>query len=180
MRKLPSKEELHKAAAKRIGDIIEPNLKVLFCGINPGLYSAYSGYHFGRPGNRFWKALFLSGFTNRLLHPSEQRELLGYKFGITNIVDRASVSAKELTVEEYIEGGKQLRLKIEKFRPQWVAFVGVEAYRKAFGRPKANKGKQDELISKTNVWVLPSPSGLNAHYNLQDLANLFKELRLSL
>lgn len=180
MRKLPSAEELAKATSRQVADLIAPNLKLLFCGINPGLYSAYSGYHFARPGNRFWRVLFAAGFTNRLLHPSEQKEILSLGYGITNLVDRPSVSAAELTVSEFVEGGKRLTKKLAESSPQWVAFVGVEAYRKAFSKPKAKIGRQEELISGVKVWVLPSPSGLNAHYSVADLTALFSALRLSL
>ena len=177
MSKFPTKDELTKTVTKRIDDLIRPNLTVLFCGINPGLYSAYSGYHFGRPGNRFWRVLFMAGFTKRLLQASEQKELLTYNFGITNLVDRPSVSAAELTVEEFVEGGKALRKKLLQYKPKWVAFVGVEAYRKAFGKPKAKVGKQEEDLEGVMVWVLPSPSGLNAHYTVQELSDLFAALR---
>jgi TDG/mug DNA glycosylase family protein len=177
MKKLPPAAELKQSASKQVADLIAPNLKLLFCGINPGLYSAYSGYHFARPGNRFWRVLFMAGFTNRLLHPSEQKQILAYGYGITNLVNRPSASAAELSVAEYVEGGKQLTKKLREYAPQWVAFVGVEAYRKAFSRPKATVGRQEEKISGVNVWVLPSPSGLNAHYSVADLATLFKELK---
>ena len=179
MNKFPTKQELSQATSKTITDLLQSNLKLLFCGINPGLYSAYTGYHFARPGNRFWKAIYKAGFTPKLLHPSEQKELLQYGYGITNIVDRPSVSAAELTIHEYVEGGKRLQKKLLEFKPQWVAFVGIEAYRKAFNKPKAKIGNQREQIQGVNVWVLPSPSGLNAHYSLDDLVGLFKELRLA-
>lgn len=175
--KIPSKQQLATVITKRLDDLIIPNLKLLFCGINPGLYSAYTGYNFARPGNRFWKALHMSGFTKRLLQASEQRELLDMGYGITNLVDRPSSSAAELSIDEYIEGGRELRRKLLKFKPVWVAFVGVDAYRKAFGKPKAIIGNQHEKLEEVNVWVLPSPSGLNAHYSLEDLAALFGELR---
>lgn len=124
--------------------------------------------------------LFLSEFTKRLLHPSEKKELLSLGYGITNIVDRPSVSAAELTVSEYIEGGKRLESKLVEFKPAWIAFVGVEAYRKAFSKPKAKIGKQEEMLSGVKVWVLPSPSGLNAHYSVENLCGLFKALRVQL
>lgn len=178
MKTLPSAAELVQAKNRRVADIIAPDLKLLFCGINPGLYSAYMGYHFARPGNRFFKALFTAGFTERLLHPSKQHTLLSNGYGITNLVDRPSAAASELTVEEFIEGGRALTVKLAKFRPRWVAFVGVESYRKAFSKPKALVGRQDEKIEGVQVWVLPSPSGLNAHYSMIDLTRLFKELRL--
>ncbi|CAN5179375.1 G/U mismatch-specific DNA glycosylase [soil metagenome] len=174
---IPVKKELLASKDKTIGDIIKHELKVLFCGINPGLFSAYSGFHFGRPGNRFWKALYMGGFTDRLFNPSEQQELVDYGYGITNMVDRATLSAAELTLQEYTTGGIKLREKIKKYKPEWCAFVGIEAYRKAFNKPHAIVGKQPEPIGDTNIWVLPSPSGLNAHYTPIMLAEVFAELK---
>jgi double-stranded uracil-DNA glycosylase len=175
--KRPSRADLLAAAAKTIPDIIAPNLKVLFCGINPGLYSAYTGLHFARPGNRFWPALHTAGFTKRLLHPSEQWELLKLGYGITNLVGRASASADELGAEEFVAGGKKVLAKVRRFRPRFVAFVGVGAYRTAFDRPNSKLGLQGETIGESKLWVLPSTSGLNAHYRAADLAKLFRELR---
>jgi TDG/mug DNA glycosylase family protein len=162
-----------------VPDVIAPGLSVLFCGINPGLYSAYTGHHFARPGNRFWPTLFAAGFTPRLLHPSEELELLPLGYGITNVVRRASASADELTVEEMIRGGKQLRARVRRYRPRYLAVLGVGAYRVAFRQPKARLGLQPETIGETRLWVLPNPSGLNAHYQAAFLASLFRELRIS-
>lgn len=156
--------------------MIAPNLAVLFCGINPGLYTAAIGHHFGRPGNRFWPALYSAGITPRLLTPYEERELLNYGYGITNLVARATATAAELTKAELVEGGKNLEAKVKMYAPRMVAFLGVTAYRAAFDRPKAQTGPQPELISSTRLWVLPNPSGLNAHYRLEDLAALFREI----
>ncbi len=157
-------------------DVIGDGLRVLFCGINPGLMSAAKGQHFARPGNRFWPALHLSGFTPRQLRPDEQAELLAYRLGITNVVDRPSARADELTRAEYIAGGEKLVEKVLRYRPEWLAVVGVTAYRDAFGERTAQMGKQDRMIGDTRVWILPNPSGLNAHYTLPKLADAFAEL----
>jgi G:T/U mismatch-specific DNA glycosylase len=176
----PSPEDLRDAVNRTTEDLIDYDLKVLFCGINPGLYSGATGWHFARPGNRFWKALYLAGFTERVLHPSEELELLESGFGITSFVKRTTARADELTTEEFLQGGKILVRKIEKYRPHTLAVLGIGAYRAAFRNPKAKLGLQREKIGETNVWLLPNPSGLNAHYQLNDLARLFRELRESL
>jgi TDG/mug DNA glycosylase family protein len=175
----PSKEELIAAAGKSVPDVIARGLRVLFCGINPGLYTAAVGHHFARPGNRFWPALHAAGFTDRLLSPFEEHELLRKGYGITNVVGRATATAAELAMEEYVAGGEILELKVRRFRPKFLAVLGVGAYRTAFDRPKAKLGLQPELIRETFIWVLPNPSGLNAHYQPKDLARLFGELRLA-
>jgi TDG/mug DNA glycosylase family protein len=158
-------------------DLIAPGLKVLFCGINPSVYSAVVGYHFARPGNRFWPALYASGFTERLLAPHEQGELLALGYGITNVVERATVSADVLTAGEFAEGGRRLEEKVRCYRPRYLAVLGIGAWRTAFGQPRASLGPQPETLGGTRVWVLPNPSGLNAHYRPEDLARLFGELR---
>lgn len=158
-------------------DVVAPGLHVLFCGINPGLMSAATGHHFARPGNRFWPALYRSGFTPRQLLPAEQHELLAYGLGITNIVDRPSATAAELTRDELVAGGNQLVQKVRRWKPDWLAVVGVTAYRTAFAEPKAKLGRQDRQIGTTKVWILPNPSGLNAHFTPTTLAAAFAELR---
>jgi len=150
---------------------------VLFCGINPGLYTAAVGHHFARPGNRFWPALYAGGFTDRVLSPFAERELLKSGYGITNVVARATNSADQLTREEIIAGGEQLRAKVLRYRPRVLAILGLGAYRTAFNQPKACVGRQDETIGDTVLWVLPNPSGLNANYQAADLARLFRELK---
>jgi len=157
--------------------VIAPGLRVLFCGINPGLYSTAVGCHFGRPGNRFWPVLHASGFTPRRLAPREQRELLELGCGITNVVSHTTARADELTDEEVIAGGRALRSKVRRHQPAYLAVLGVGAYRTAFGRRDAGVGLQYDAIGETRVWVLPNPSGLNAHYSAVDLAALFAELR---
>ena len=176
----PTKEELLAAVDRRVPDVIAPELKVLFCGINPGLYSAAVGHHFARPGNRFWPTLYRSGFTPRLLSPAEERELLPLGLGITNIVDRASAAADELTERELEAGGRRLRQKLKRYRPRVLAVLGVGAYRAAFRQKDARLGRQLERIEETAVWVMPNPSGLNAHYRLDQLAELFTALRRSI
>lgn len=135
-------------------------------------------HHFARPGNRFWPALFVAGFTPRRLAPEEERELLELGYGITNVVDRGTATAAELTADEMAAGGKRLVAKVRRFRPAVLTILGVGAYRAAFGRPRAAIGLQAERIADTVVWVLPNPSGLNANYTLADLANLFRDVRV--
>lgn len=157
--------------------MVAGGLRVLFCGINPGLLSAATGHHFARPGNRFWPVLHLSGFTPRLLAPAEQQELLSYRLGITNVVARATARADELSAEEFREGGRILTAKVERLRPQWLAVVGITAYRTAFGVPKAVIGPQERTIGTTRIWALPNPSGLNAHWTAASMAEEFARLR---
>jgi TDG/mug DNA glycosylase family protein len=173
----PTKQQLIEAAGKTLPDVIGPRLSVLFCGINPGLYTAAVGHHFARPGNRFWPALYKSGFTNRLLSPFEERELLKLRLGVTNVVAHATAAASELTKEDIVKGGRALRAKVRRYQPRILAILGVGAYRHAFRQPKATIGAQTEPIGDTRVWVLPNPSGLNANYQLPDLVWLFSELR---
>ncbi|RIV36952.1 G/U mismatch-specific DNA glycosylase [Micromonospora radicis] len=173
----PSREELAAAADKTLPDVIATGLDVLFVGINPGLWSAATGWHFARPGNRFWPALHRSGFTPRLLHPSEQDVLPGLGLGITNLVARASARADELTAAELVAGARELTDKVARYRPRWVAVVGVTAYRVGFARPRADFGRQREPLAGADLWVLPNPSGLNAHYTPVSLAAAFAALR---
>ena len=176
----PTPADLAAAAGRRVPDVLAPGLRVLFCGINPGLWSAAVGHHFARPGNRFWKALHRSGFTQRLLAPDEEAELLRLGLGITNLVDRASAGAADLTAEELHAGADRLVAKVVSARPRVVAVLGVGAYRTAFARPKATVGPRPDPIGGATAWVLPNPSGLNAHYQLADLVEAFAELRRSL
>jgi TDG/mug DNA glycosylase family protein len=173
----PTKEQLLAATNKTVRDVIAPDLRVLFCGINPGLYTAAVGHHFARPGNRFWPALFAGGFTERLLSPFDESELLKAGFGVTNVVRRTTATADLLSKEEILEGGKRLTAKVLRYRPRVLAILGVGAYRVAFNQSKAVVGRQKEMIGATIVWVLPNPSGLNANYQAADLARLFRELR---
>nr|WP_296071235.1 G/U mismatch-specific DNA glycosylase [uncultured Actinoplanes sp.] len=173
----PTPAEIAAAAGRTIPDLVGPGLRVLFSGINPSLYSAATGHHFARPGNRFWPALHRSGFTDRLLHPSEQSLLPAAGLGITNVVARATARADELSAAELVAGGEILAALAARWQPEFVAVLGVTAYRTAFARPKARIGPQDERMGDVAVWVLPNPSGLNAHFQLDDLAREFAELR---
>jgi TDG/mug DNA glycosylase family protein len=173
----PTPAELAAARDLTIPDVAAPGLRVLFCGINPGLYSAATGYHFARPGNRFWPALFKSGFTPRQFDPSEQDQLLGLGLGITNVAARATARADELSPDELRTGGQLLLAKAGRLKPRWLAILGVTAYRTAFGIKGAVVGPQGEAFGTTRVWVLPNPSGLNAHWSAQALAEEFARLR---
>lgn len=173
----PTKDELLAAADATLPDVIAPGLSVLFVGINPGLWSAATGHHFARPGNRFWPALYGSGFIPRQLAPDEQDELLDYGIGITNLVARASAKAEELTTAELRAGARELTERADRYRPVVVAMVGITAYRTAFGRKAAVFGEQPESIAESRLWVLPNPSGLNASWTAPKLAAAFAELR---
>ena len=176
----PTKADLAAAAGKSIKDVVAPNLDVLFCGINPGLYTAATGHHFARPGNRFWPALFAAGFTPRLLHPSEQRELLKLGCGVTNLVNRATVAADELGADDLRDGRDRLERTVRRYKPRIVAVVGIGAYRVAFDRPRATLGPQEERLAGARLWVLPNTSGLNANHRPADFAKAFSTLRKAL
>ena len=175
----PTRAELLAAKGQTVADVIAPKLQVLFCGINPGLYSGYTGYHFARPGNRFWPALYAAGFTPRLLRPDDESELLPLGYGVTNLVARATATAAELSKAELMDGGRALAAKVAFYQPRVVAVLGIGAYRSAFGRPAAVLGRQDERLGEACIWVLPNPSGLNAHYSLAALAEVYREFRES-
>lgn len=173
----PTRADLLAAADKTLRDVIAPRLRVLFCGINPGLYSAATGHHFARPGNRFWPTLHRAGFTDRLLSPWEDRELLEQGYGLTNLVARTTAGADELSADELMAGRRRLFSKVKRYAPRYLAVLGVSAYRSAFQHPKAELGRQLEPLGSAIVWVLPNPSGLNAHHQLADLVRLFAALR---
>ena len=174
----PAQEQLLAARDTTIPDVVAPGLRVLFAGINPGLYSAATGYHFARPGNRFWPALYAAGFTDRVLHPAEQGDLLPLGLGITNVVARATARADELTADEVRAGGRVLTAKVTRLGPHWLAIVGITVYRTAFDRPGATTGQQEQTLGDTRVWVLPNPSGLNAFWTTPKLVEAFRDLRL--
>lgn len=176
----PTPEQLRAAVSKTVPDLIAAELDVLFCGINPGLYSGATGHHFARPGNRFWPALHVGGFTPHVVKPQDERELLTHGCGITNVVARTTATAAELSVAELIAGGRLLERKVRRYRPRVLAVLGVTAYRTAFGAPKAQLGPQPVRLADTLVWILPNPSGLNAHYTPAALGRLFGELRSAL
>lgn len=174
---MPTRDELEAARGRQVEDVLGPSLRVLFCGINPGLYTAWAGHHFARPGNRFWKALFLSGFTPRLFAPSDQDRLPALGLGLTNLVPRTTARADELGRADLEAGAAALRAKLRRHRPRWLAVLGAGAYRAAFDLPGAVVGEQPELIEGARVWLLPNPSGINAHYQLPALAAEFARLR---
>jgi TDG/mug DNA glycosylase family protein len=171
------KAELEAACGRTIRDVLAPELDVIFVGINPGRYSGATGFHFAGPGNRFWPALHASGFTDRRLMPSEVGLLPQFGCGITNLVARTTARADELTTDELLAGRRRLERKVRRYRPQWVAFVGLGAYRVAFGKPAATVGPQPDTIAGARVWVLPNTSGLNANHRPEDFAKQFGELR---
>ena len=175
----PTRADLVAAHGRTIPDVLAPGLRVVFCGINPGLWSAAVGQHFGRPGNRFWPALHRGGFTPRQFAPAEQELLLGLGLGITNLVARGTARADELTRDELRSGAVTLASKIERLRPRWLAVLGVTAYRDAFGERAATIGPQPRSWGGTRFWVVPNPSGLNAHYTVDQIAAKFEELRLA-
>ena len=177
MKPTPTPEQVAAAAGRTIPDVIRPGLRVLFAGINPGLYSAAVGHNFARPGNRFWRVLHAAGFTERLLSPFEERALLARGLGVTNIVARATASAAELDADELRRGARRLERKIVRHHPAFVAFLGLGAYRTALARPAAGLGAQPERIGDSRLWLLPNPSGLNAHYQRAELTRLFAALR---
>jgi TDG/mug DNA glycosylase family protein len=173
----PTKAELAAATERTIEDVIGPGLRILFVGINPGLWSGATGFHFARPGNRFWKAIAAAGLVDQVLDPSEQHELLRFGIGITNLVARTTATAAELTPDELRAGGRALVATVERFRPGQVAFLGISTYRVAFDAPKAGIGLQPEPLAGARTWVLPNPSGLNASWTLPRLADAYAALR---
>jgi TDG/mug DNA glycosylase family protein len=173
----PTKEQLVAASGKTVPDVIGPGLRLLFVGINPGLYSGAVGHHFARPGNRFWPALHAGGFTEQLMSPFDERDLLKLGYGVTNIVGRATKAADELSAQELVRGRGRLLAKARRYRPKFVGLLGIVAYRIAFNSPKAELGRQEEKFGESVLWILPNPSGLNAHFKPQDLARIFRELR---
>ena len=176
----PSREEIAAARGRTVPDVIAPDLRILFCGINPGLYSGATGWHFARPGNRFWQALHGAGLTDRVLAPWETTDVLGAGLGITNLVERATTAAAELSAGELRAGAVRLEAVAVRYRPATVAVVGISAYRIAFDRPTATLGPQPERIGPSRLWVLPNPSGLNAGYQLPALVAEFRRLREAL
>lgn len=173
----PTRAQQEAAHGKGIRNVVAPGLDVLFCGINPGLYTAAIGHHFGRPGNRFWKVLHLAGFTPRELSPFEERELLRHGCGVTNLVNYATARADELDPDDLARGAARLRRTVRRHRPRAVAVLGMDAYRTAFGTARITVGRQEGCLGNAVVWVLPNPSGLQASYQLPDLVRLFRALR---
>lgn len=173
----PTPQQLEAARGLTVGDVMQPGLAVLFCGINPGLYSGAVGHHFARPGNRFWKVLHLAGFTPRVLSPFEDRLLLAFGLGVTNLVARTTRSADELTPDELRDGARRLEGTVRRYEPRILAFLGMSAYRTGFRRPTATLGAQPEWIGTAPIWLLPNPSGAQARYQLPELVEAFAALR---
>jgi len=178
-RRPPTRAEILAARGNTVPDVIGPGLRVLFSGINPGLYSGAVHHHFARPGNRFWPVLHRAGFTDRVLSPYDERDLLSFGCGVTNIVRRSTAAADEIGADELRRGATRLAAKVRRHRPRYLAVLGIGAYRAAFDRPSAALGPQKETIGSTRLWVLPNPSGLNAHYQIGELARLFAKLRIA-
>jgi TDG/mug DNA glycosylase family protein len=172
----PGKAELEAATGRTIPDIIGPDLDILFVGINPGLWSGATGFHFARPGNRFWRAIAEAGLVDRVLDPSEQHELLAHGIGITNLVPRTTATAAELRTDELRYGGRTVTVKVERCRPRTVAFLGISTYRVAFDAPDVSFGLQPGKLAGARVFVLPNPSGLNASWTLPRLAEAYRGL----
>ncbi len=164
-----------------VPDLVGPGLKLLFVGINPGLWTAATGAHFARPGNRFYPALAAAGITDYRIDAgdgmpeADRRHLAARGVGITNLVPRASARADELSAAELREGAVRLAHRVAAWQPRVVAIAGVTAYRQAFGMPRATLGRQPEDITGAQLWVVPNPSGLNAHHSLAALAEAYAE-----
>ena len=173
----PTRTELLAAYDRTVPDLLGPGMSVLLVGINPSLWSGYAGYHFARPANRLWRTLYEAGFTERPLHPSETEEVRGAGIGITNLVRRATARADEISPDEIRAGVARLRRIVRTWQPPHVAFLGVTAYRIAFNAPKATVGPQPEPFVGSRVWLLPNPSGLNAHYQQPQLTAVYAEVR---
>jgi TDG/mug DNA glycosylase family protein len=159
-----------------VADVIGRDLRVLFCGINPGTLSGELGLHFARPGNRFWRLLHAGGFTTSVLSPTEQHTLPSAGIGITNLVGRVTAAASEVSGAELRAGAAQLEAKVEALRPRFVAVLGLQAYRSAFRRPGATIGEQTERLGTARLWLLPNPSGLQARYQMPEMTEMFSAL----
>jgi double-stranded uracil-DNA glycosylase len=175
-----TREELERYRNTTVADLVGPGLKLLFVGINPGLWTAATGTHFAHPGNRFYPALELAGVIHRSIDRSagfteeDRRHLVERGIGITNLVDRATARASELSPAELEAGGARLDGFVRCHHPRVVAIAGVSAYRRAFRQAKAVLGRQSATIGSAMVWVVPNPSGLNAHETVESLAEWYR------
>lgn len=173
-------DELEAARGKQVDDLVGPGLRLLFVGINPGLWTAAANAHFARPGNRFFPALLAAGITDRLVDPragmtdDDRRYLISRGIGISNLVRRPTARAAELTAEELRDGGERVARLVAAHRPRVVAIVGIGAYRTAYRQPRAVPGPQSEKLAGAALWVLPNPSGLNAHESAASIGVAFR------
>jgi double-stranded uracil-DNA glycosylase len=180
-----TRAELETFRNGTLPDLLGAQVKLLFVGINPGLLTVAVQAHFGRRGNRFYPALFRAGITEYLIdagdgfREADQQYLLSRGIGITNLVARATARADELSAAELIEGGRELEKRVVRVRANVVAVLGITAYRQAFARPKAIAGKQPEELGGAQLWVVPNPSGLNAHSTVASLAEAYREVALA-
>ncbi|TPG36190.1 G/U mismatch-specific DNA glycosylase [Flavobacterium pectinovorum] len=159
-------------------DIISKNLKVIFCGINPGLKSAWDGHHFSGKSNRFWKVLHQSGFTPNQIEATNDTSILEFGYGLTTAVDRATARADQLSKEEFANSIEVFRNKMTEFQPKYIAFLGKAAYMAFSGKKKVLWGKQEEDFCGAKVWILPNPSGLNRGFTIDQLVSAYSELYL--
>jgi double-stranded uracil-DNA glycosylase len=173
----PSRADLAGAYDATIPDLGGPGLAVLLVGINPSLYSGWTGRHFARPGNRLWRTLHEAGFTDRRLDPADTDAIEAAGLGITNLVARATARADELTDAEIRAGIEPLRRLVSAWAPRYLAFLGISTYRVAFGERQARVGRQPGTLGGAGIWVLPNPSGLNASYQQPALTAAYAELR---
>ncbi|WP_270255055.1 mismatch-specific DNA-glycosylase [Kocuria marina] len=177
-----SRAELDSYRDRTVPDLLPQPLRLLFVGINPGLWTAATGAHFARPGNRFYPALHRAGITPTLINaadgyvPEELAQLTDRGIGISNVCPRATARADELTAEEFHEGAQRLDRLVRAKHPAVVAVLGITAYRAAFDRPKAVTGRQESPWPGTDLFVAPNPSGLNAHSSLDDLARIYGDI----
>lgn len=180
-----TRAELEAFRDATVPDLLGPGVRLLFVGINPGLWTAAVQAHFGRPGNRFYPALFRAGIVDHLIDASagfsvdDQELLLRRGVGITNLVARATARADELSAAELVAGAQDLVRRARRIDAEVVAVLGITAYRKAFNRPRAILGKQREQLAPSPLWVAPNPSGLNAHASLETLAAAYREIALA-
>jgi double-stranded uracil-DNA glycosylase len=170
----------HANVTRGLRDLLAPDLRVVFCGINPGLRSAMLGHHFAGRGNRFWKAIYLAGFTREQIIPEKGEIILAHGCGLTSAVERPTSRADELTRDEFERAASGLSAKIARYAPGYVAFLGKPAFSAIFGRKSVSWGEQDDLLGGSKTWVLPNPSGLNRSFRLDQLVRAYTELRVAL
>lgn len=180
-----TRAELESFRGATLPDLLGDTVRLLFVGINPGLWTAAVQAHFGRRGNRFYPALYRAGIVDRLIDASngfteaDRKHLVERGIGITNLVAGATARADEIDTAELVAGSRSLERRVSAVRPDVVAILGITAYRTAFARPRATAGRQAEDLGGAQLWVVPNPSGLNAHARLDDLAKAYREVALA-